>query len=97
MKADYDSIANALWITLSQSPHSAGTEEIDYRCRVLFDVSDRPMSVELLYLDEPYDDLLRTAAERFDLDAEALIGIARAAVAAPDREVTMHVGVRAAA
>ena len=97
MKADFDSIANALWITLNESPHSAYNEEIDDRCRVSFDASDRPMGVEVLYLDKPYDDFLRTAAERFDLDAEALIGIARAAVAAPDREVTLHLGVRATA
>ena len=97
MKADYDSRANALWIDLIPCDREAYNEEIDYRCRVSFDSSDRPFGVEVLYLDKPYDDFLRTAAERFDLDAEALIGIARAAVAAPDREVTMHVGVRAAA
>jgi hypothetical protein len=97
MKADFDSEANALWITLNASLYSAYSEEIDYRCRVSFDHSERPMGVEVLYLDEPYDDFLRTAAERFDLDAEALIGIARAAVAAPDRVITMQVGVRATA
>lgn len=97
MKADYDSEANALWIALNDSRHTAYNKEIDYRCRVLFDGLDRPMGVEVLFLDKPYDEFLRTAAQRFDLDAEALIGIARAAVAAPDREVTMHVGVRTAA
>ncbi len=97
MKADFDSQANALWIDLIPFDREAYNEEIDYRCRVSFDSSDRPTGVEVLYLDEPYDDFLRTAAQRFDLDAEALIGIARAAVAAPDREVTLHVGVRATA
>ena len=97
MKADFDSRANALWISLTSADHEAYNEEIDHRCRVSFDSSDCALGVEVLYLDRPYDHFLRTAAERFDLDAEALIGIARAAVAAPDREVTMHVGVRAAA
>ena len=40
---------------------------------------------------------LRKAAERYDLDAEALIAAARAALAAPDRTVTLDVAVRAAA
>ncbi len=97
MKADYDSQANALWIDLIQADHEAYNEEIDYRCRVSFDSSDRPVGVEALFLDQPYEAFLRTAAERFDLDVEALIGIARAAVAAPDREVTLHLGVRATA
>lgn len=97
MKADFDSEANALWIDLTGARRVSHAEEISDRCNVVMDLSDCPAGVEVLYLDRPYDDLLRTAAGRFDLDAEALIGIARAAVAAPDREVTMHVGVRAAA
>ena len=97
MKADYDSEADALAIDLVAAPHASHAEEISDRCNVAVDFSDRPVSVEVLYLDKPYDDLLRTAAERFDLDAEALIGIARAAVVAPDREVTLHLGVRATA
>ena len=40
---------------------------------------------------------LRKAAERYDLDAEALIAAARASLAAPDRVVTLDVAVRAAA
>jgi len=97
MRADFDSRANALYIDLTGATRASHAVEIDYRCSVDVDAEDRPIGVEVLYLDKPYDDFLRTAAERFGLDAEALIGIARAAVAAPDREVTMHVGVRAAA
>jgi len=40
---------------------------------------------------------LRVAAERYRLDAEALIAAAQAALAAPDRTVVLDVGVRAAA
>lgn len=97
MKADFDSEANALWIDLTGARRVSWAEEISYRCNVVMDLSDRPAGVEVLYLDKPYDDLLRTAAERFDLDAEALIAIARAAVAAPDREVTLELGIRATA
>lgn len=97
MNADFDSEANALGIDLIAVPYASHAEEISYRCNVAVDSSGRAVSVEVLYLDKPYDGLLRTVAERFHLDAEALIGIARAAVAAPDRVVTMHLGVRATA
>ena len=43
------------------------------------------------------DPRVRTRLPVRDGLAEALVGIARAAVVAPDREVTMRVGVRAAA
>jgi hypothetical protein len=63
-------------------------------CNVAFS-KGRPASVELLY---PADhlDLLPVAAERFDLDAEALLAAAQAALAAPDRPVTLDLGGRLA-
>lgn len=97
MKADYDSGADALSIALTSAPRASHAEEISDRCNVAVDASDRAVALEILHLDEPFEDLLRIAAERFDLDAEALIGIARAAVAAPDREVTLRLGARATA
>jgi hypothetical protein len=57
----------------------------------------RPVNVELLYPDQGMDEPLRAAADRYGLDAEALIAAARAALAAPDRTVTLDVAVRAAA
>jgi hypothetical protein len=53
--------------------------------------------VQLLYPDLGVDEPLTAVANRYDLDAEALIAAARAALAAPDRVVTLDVAVRAAA
>jgi len=96
MKADYDSEANALSIDLVEVERWDGSEEVAPTVNVAI-AGDKPVNVELLYPDLGIDEPLRAAAERFDLDAEALIAAARAAIAAPDREVTLEVGVRAAA
>jgi len=95
MKADYDSEADALSIDLAKVDRWDGGEDIDGGCHVVF-ADDRPVNVELL---NPRDhlDLLEVAAERYDLDAEALVAAARAALAAPDRAVTLNIAVRAAA
>jgi hypothetical protein len=58
MRADYDSEANAISITLGQRAH---------------------------------------VAEHYGLDPEALIAAANAALAAPDRAVTLEVAVRSTA
>ncbi|HEX5763286.1 MAG TPA: hypothetical protein VFY04_09220 [Solirubrobacterales bacterium] len=96
MKAVYDSKANALSIDLVSRRHWEGSEEVTSTVNVSF-ADGEPANVELLYPDLGIDEPLRAAADRFDLDAEALIATARAAIAAPDREVTVEVGVRAAA
>lgn len=89
MKADYDSEANALLITLLEVDHSddgASVDEAEH-CNLALS-KGRVASVELLY---PADNLglLSTAAERFDLDGEELPAAAKAALAAPDRVVTV--------
>ncbi|HEX2265207.1 MAG TPA: hypothetical protein VHH14_02885 [Solirubrobacterales bacterium] len=89
MKADYDSEANALLITLREGDYtddSAGVDEAE-QCNIALS-KGRVTSVELL---NPSDnlELLSAAAERFDLDAEGLLAAARAALAAPDRVVTL--------
>ena len=98
MKADYDSEANAIQIDVIEVGRWDGEKQGDDedRCHVAF-AGGRPVSVELLYPNLGIEEPLRSAAERFDLDAEALIAAAQAAVAAPDRPVTLDVGVRAAA
>ena len=96
MKADYDSEADALLITLIKGRRSDDAESFDAEefCNVALS-NGRVMSVELLY---PADNLklLRAAAERFDLDGEGLLAAARAALAAPDREVTIDLSGRLA-
>lgn len=96
MKADYDSEANALSIDLVDVPHWEGSEGVGERVNVSF-ADNKPVNVELLYPDLGLEEPLREAAGRYKLDAEALIAAAQAAIAAPDREVTLELAARAAA
>ena len=96
MKADYDSKANALSIDLIDARLWDGSEGVGARVNVSF-ADDRPVNVELLYPNLGLEEPLREAAKRFDLDAEALIAAAQAAIAAPDRQVTVEVAARATA
>jgi hypothetical protein len=96
MKADYDSEANALSIDLIEVDHWEGSEEVEPRVNVAI-VSEMPVNIELLYPDLGLEKPLRAVAARYGLDIEALIAAARAAIAAPDRTVTLDVAVRAAA
>jgi len=96
MRADYDSEADALSIDLVKVDGWDGGEDVDGSyCHIAF-VGDRPVNVELL---NPGDhlDLLAVAAKRYGLDATALVAAAQAALAAPDRPVTLDVGVGATA
>jgi hypothetical protein len=96
MKADYDSEANALSIDLIEAPRWDDGEEIDDSyCNIAF-YGGRLANVELL---NPRDhlDLLAVVAQRFDLDPVVLRIAAEAALAVPDRPVTVDIGTRAAA
>jgi len=80
---DFDDTGNALYFGYTRV--IAGGS-----CIVCFH-DDRPNSIQLLGADSdiaPLDE----AAERFDLDAEGLRAAARAALAAPDREINIEVG-----
>lgn len=96
MKADYDSEANAMSIDLVAVDRWDHSEKVTDRVNVAI-ADGRPVNVELLYPTMGIEGPLRAAAERYDLDAEALIAAANAAMAAPDRPVTLDVGARAAA
>jgi hypothetical protein len=89
VKADYDSEANALLISLLEVDHCDDGVSVDKEeyCNVSLS-KGRVTSVELLYPAENLG-LLPVAAERFDLDAESLTAAAKAALAAPDRQVTL--------
>lgn len=95
MKADFDSEANALSIDLIDGHRCDDAVEIDDTyCHVAL-WKGRVSNIELL---NPADhlDLLPRAAERLELDSEALLAAARAALAAPDRLVTVEVASSAA-
>jgi hypothetical protein len=96
MKVDYDSEGKSLLFEFGEFRER---EDGDYTkvvaggiCIVWFH-EDRPESIQLLGADKditPLDE----AAERFGLDAEGLRAAARAALAAPDREIHIEVGKR---
>lgn len=73
-----------------------GSEGVGRRLNVSF-ADGKPVNVELLYPNLGLEKPLQDAAARFGLDAEALIAAAKAAIAAPDRMVTLDVAVRAPA
>jgi hypothetical protein len=89
MKADYDSEADALSIVLAPFDRYDDQDAVDEdNCHVGI-VGGRAVDIELLY-PARHLDLLQIAADRYDLDGAALLAIARAALAAPDRLVTME-------
>lgn len=93
MRADYDSAADALDIELTRFEHFERQEQVhDSYCMVGFSGGD-PVDVELL-TPAKHLDLLEVAAERYGLDAAALLAAAQAALAAPDRVVELEVAAR---
>jgi hypothetical protein len=98
IRADYDSKANAIAIKLSDVDHADYGDPIGEPLSAVVAVAnDRAVEVQVLHPDLGIEEPLNAAAERYDLDAEALIAAAQAALAAPDREITLDVAVRAAA
>lgn len=96
MKADYDSEADAIAITVANPGDHRGPargEPVHERCNVAV-IDDIVVDVELLYPGSGVDEPLAAAAERYDLDLEALKAAARSALEAPDRVVTLEVAAR---
>ena len=98
IRADYDSKANAIAIKLADVEHADYGDPIgDPLSAVVGVANDRAVEVQILHPDLGIEEPLNAAAERYDLDVEALIAAAQAALAAPDRAITLDVAVRAAA
>jgi hypothetical protein len=95
VKADYDSRADALLIQLLSPGLCDGAVEVD---RFYCHADTRKGRVASSELLNPGDHLhlLKRAADRLGLDFEALRAAAEAALAAPDRPVTVEVGKSAA-
>ena len=96
MKADYDSKADALSIDLIEASRWDNSEEVEPRLNVAI-ANQMPVNIELLYPGLGVEKPLQVVAARYGLDAEALVAAARAAIAVPDRTVTLDVSVRAVA
>lgn len=93
MWADYDKEANAVSITLVDSPIADRADQRHERAIVALRDGE-PVSLELLYPDLGIDEPLRAVVEQYDLDLETLTATATAALAAPDRVVTVEVAAR---
>jgi hypothetical protein len=88
LKGDYDSEANALGIELFEVDRWDDGDEFDENyCNVAFS-KGRLVYVGLLYPSENLH-LLEAVAETYELDPEELLATAKAALAAPDRKVTI--------
>jgi hypothetical protein len=96
MRADYDSEANAISITLVQGASAERADDRHPRAVVALRRGE-PVELQILYPDLGVDEPLRKVAARYGLDPEALIAAANAALAAPDRVVTLEVALRSTA
>lgn len=97
MRADYDSEGDTIQIDLEAVDRlDYGDDEVDARI-VVGIRNEKPVRVDLIGTCGDIDGPLRAAASAYDLDAGALVAAAQAALAVPDRQVVLDVGVRAAA
>jgi hypothetical protein len=98
MKADYDSKGDTIQIDLLDPVGRVdyGDDEVDDW--LVVSIRDgKPVRIDVIGTGGDLGTSLRRAGERYGLDSEALLAAAQAAVAAPDREVMLDVGARAAA
>lgn len=98
MEADYESACDSIQIVLEQAGRlSGGSEVIGAGAVVVSYYEDRPAMIDVIGVRNGFEKPLRLAAARNELDAEALVAAAKAALAAPDRVVRLDVGARAVA
>jgi len=99
MRADYDSEGDTIQISLEPVDRLFGGSDVIEGGKVIVGFHDgRPALIDVIGTRNPgFEQPLRVAADRHDLDAEALIAVAHAALAAPDRPVRLDVGARSAA
>jgi hypothetical protein len=98
MKADYDSKGDTIQIELESVRRLGHGEDVENGAVIVNIHEDRPVMVDVIGTRKhDFEKPLRAAAKRYGLDAEALIAIAHAALAAPDRPVRLDVGAHIAA
>lgn len=98
MTADYESAYDTIQITLGEIDHlNGGSEVIENGAVVVGYCEGRPAMIDILSTRSGFEKALAVAAERNDLDAQALIAASKAAIAAPDRSIRLDVGARLAA
>lgn len=97
MRADYDSEGDTIQLELEPVRKLAHSEVVEDGAVIVGVFDDRPVMLDVIGTREGFEGSLRVAAERYDLDAGALIAAARAALAVPDRVVRLDVEARIAA
>jgi hypothetical protein len=97
MRADYDSEGDTIQIELENVRRVGSGEDVDNGAVIVHVREDRPVMIDVIGARHGFEESLRAAAEQYELDAEALVAGARAALAAPNRQVTFEVGARVAA
>jgi hypothetical protein len=95
MRADYDSKANAISITLAPVEHAERADQVHERAVVALH-DGHPVELQLLYPDLGVEEPIAAVASRYDLDRGALEAAARSALAVPDRVVVLDVHAPAA-
>lgn len=93
MKVDYDSEGRSLLFEFGEFGEDDHVEELSTGECIVWVLDGRPNSIQLLNADMDIA-VLDEAAERFQLDAAALRAAALAAMAVPDREITIEIGPR---
>ena len=93
MRADYDSAANAISISITDAAHADQSDEVHSRAIVAL-ADGKPVEVQLLYPDQGIGEPLAAVVHRYRLDVEALHAAAQSALAAPDRIVSLEVAAR---
>ncbi len=96
MRAQYDSDANAISIELADVEKADRADQVHARAVVAISAG-QPIEMQLLYPEMGVAEPLAAAAARHGLDREALAAAAAAALAAPDRAVSLDVALRSAA
>jgi len=90
MRADYDSKANAISITLAPVDHAERADQVHERAIVALH-DGHPVELQLLYPDLGVEEPIAVVAGHYDLDQGALEAAARSALAVPDRVVVLDV------
>ncbi|HZV72673.1 MAG TPA: hypothetical protein VFF79_03065 [Conexibacter sp.] len=90
MRADYDSKANAISITLVPVEHAERADQVHERAIVALH-DGYPVELQVLYPDLGVEEPIAAVVGRYDLDRGALEAAARSALAVPDRVVVLDV------
>jgi hypothetical protein len=96
VRAEYDSSANAISITIADAMSADRSDEVHPRAIVAL-AAGHPVEVQLLYPDMGVSEPLIAVTKRYGLDREALEAAAQSALAAPDRLISLEVAARPAA